>query len=395
MSRILFLYERNMPTVSIMREIYGKKNFEYEMVFTFKSIKAVRAEDIDKADVLIFIRPDNLLSSRIAKYAKNAGCFVVTMCDDDLLHLPIELPSIPWRKYGLIKTLEVSDVIMSSSKYICEKYRKYTFLNRIAVTNTSVSADEIREMFLNHNTQEKDDLVKIVYAANPGHITLFNQYILPIMSELTDRYAGKISMTFVGVRPDLEKYEKKIVIQYQTGMPLKEYREYMKREAFDIGLAPLNIDEFSKCKYFNKYLEYTLSGIVGVYTDTEPYTFAVKHRKNGYLTANNKESWLKTLTEVIEDSEKRKSCIENAKNDLKNNFTEKRVMEELVKNIPELQTYHAKRKKCKNFSMEKVGYCIVRWFDWLYLSLFYWKHGGTKRLIDKIKIHFRESSAYK
>ena len=64
-------------------------------------------------------------------------------------------------------------------------------------------------------------------------------------------FGDKISFTFVGVRPNMDDIE----CEYVSGMPLMEYRKFMREQNFDIGLAPLYENDFSKCKYFNKFIE--------------------------------------------------------------------------------------------------------------------------------------------
>ena len=79
-----------------------------------------RTEDIDTHDVIIFIRPSNIYSWKIARCAKEAGHPVIILCDDDLLNLPNDIPMMPWRKKGLIKALSFSDTVWSSSEHIVE-----------------------------------------------------------------------------------------------------------------------------------------------------------------------------------------------------------------------------------------------------------------------------------
>ena len=121
MSRLLFIYERDMPTVSITHEMFSGLKLFPEIKSDFCYLQDVRPSDIDYHDVIIFIRPDNIYSWKIAQNAKQAGHLIVTFCDDDLLNLPKPNPTIPWRKKGLLKALSFTDVIWSSSRYILEK----------------------------------------------------------------------------------------------------------------------------------------------------------------------------------------------------------------------------------------------------------------------------------
>lgn len=385
MSKLLFIYERDMPTVSITREVFSHLQHYPSIKSDFVYLSDVSKDDIDSHDVIIFIRPDNSYSWKIAKKARESGHTVVTFCDDDLLNLPKNTPTIPWRKKGLLKALANSNVIWSSSKYILDKYIPYTFSKRTAVIDTIVQQNEFNNITFNDSA-----CVKIVYAAAPSHKDLFNKLISPIIPKLVQEFGERISFTFISVHPDVEG----IRCEYLPGMPLLEYRKYMKDQHFDIGVAPLFNNEFTKCKYFNKFLEYTTKGVLGIYSKTEPYTYVIEEGINGLLAEDNPESWYNALSKAIKDSQFRHNCVNNAIQYIKDNHSEKACIEKFVKGIPEILNADQEYKKCKVFSFSKYFYYMTRPFDWTYLLFFYLKNTGIKAVINRIKIHFVEVKAY-
>ena len=379
MSKLLFIYERDMPTVSIMQRIFLHLDEAWGIQSSYIYLSEVTPQDVDSHDIIVLMRPQNVYSWKIGQMARKAGHIVATFCDDDLLNLPSSSPTIPWRNKGLKKALSHSDEIWSSSPYIAEKYKGLTAGKRIAVSDTIIWPEEleIQPAF------KDNEIVRIVYAAAPSHASLFDTYIKPIIPELIKEFGDKISFTFVSVHPELQGVQ----CEYVPGMPLLEYRQYMKKQHFDIGLAPLNTDEFSKCKYFNKFIEYTTQGIVGVYTDTEPYNYVVINKSNGFLTKNDQQSWLSTLAEAIRDSQLRKECLRNAIQYLKNNHSEQACIERLCKGIPEIKEPKGSYCKCAGFGMTKIVYYISRPLDWFYLAGFYVKQKGIKEVINRIKTH--------
>ena len=391
MSSVLFVYESNMPTVTSLQETFMRAFIGYNLTVSFNQLMQIVPSDIDNNDVIVFIRPTNTLSSAIAKKASKAGCTIVTFCDDDLLNYK---PVPPWRLKGLKNVLALSDVIWSSNQHLCEKYKKYTLKGRTARIDTIVNKSDLSNMSYADET-EFNRPVQIVYAANPMHVLQFNKYILPVMHQIVERYAGKISMTFISVKPDLSKYEDRINIRYVNGMPLRKYREFMEERRFDIGLSPLEENEFTKYKYFNKYIEYTISGVAGVYSNVEPYTTVIKDRKNGFLANNNGDSWYETLCVAIDDAVLRKSCLCEAREHLLNDFSEERILDKLFNDIPELRSPKADRHSCETFTKAKISYLILRMFDWAYLSLYYLTKTGIRGFINKVKTHVSERKAYK
>lgn len=385
MGLILFVYEREMPTVSITKECMGFLNTSGIIENKFCRIHEVTAELVDQADAVYFIRPNDMLSYNLAKKVKASGRLVITLFDDDLLNLPDEIPFAPWRRHSMIQILEITDVLVSSSQHILDSYQKMFSLSRTIRLDTIVREDEFSTV--------KDDGhsdVRIVYAAGPKHVGLFNQYILPVFPKICDRYGKSISFTFVGLYPELDEYKEKTNISIVNGMPLLEYRMFMQESCFDIGLAPLVSNEFTKCKYFNKFLEYTTANVVGIYSKTEPYTYVVENEVNGFLAENDLDSWYKQLCYVIDHAEVRKQCLVNAVDYVKENHSITRFLDKFLDYIPELKEGVTKKEKIGHIQKHKLGYLIYRLFDYAYLTIFYLRQSGIKGFLKNASIHVKE-----
>jgi len=386
MSRLLFIFERDMPTISITREVFTHLKSFPEIKSDFMYMADVKPSDIDAHDVIILMRPDNGYGWKIAKQARNAGHVVVTFCDDDLLNLPKETPTIPWRKKGLIKTLAQSDVVWSPSRYILDKYSKLTASKRTAVIDTIVQSEELKDT----DAPRAGGNVSVVYAAAPSHTPLFEKFVSPIVPKLAAEFGNQLSFTFISAHPKVEG----VKCEYLPGMSLLEYRRFMKERQFDIGVAPLHGDEFSKCKYFNKFLEYTTHGMVGVYSNTEPYTYVVENGVNGMLSNDNPEDWYRALSALIKDKQLREKCMANAVRFIRENHSEQACIKKMSEGIPEILEGEKEYKLCKSFGVQKYIYYLSRPLDWTYLLAFYLKQTGVKAVIARIKRHFIEAKAY-
>ena len=396
MSKVLYVYEKDMPTVRIMRDDLRFAEQKGGLTLRVKRLVDVTCEDVDWCDVLLQMRPNAPYSATLAKMAHNAGCFVVSFYDDDLYDLPEDHPNARWRRNSVIKTLKCTDAVMTSSPYIGQKYAKYTENGkRYFMKHMAVDSDDVKQIAGYQEDSAKKEPVKLVYAANAGHVGLFNQFILPIMPKLCQRYAGEISMTFMGVRPELSDYESAIDIQYLNSMPMDEYRQRIKDGNYDIGLSPLVTTEFTKCKYFNKFIEYSIAGIVGVYSNTEPYTFIVQDGVNGFLVDDNPDAWFESLCRVIDDAQLRDRCICEAQRLLLEEFNPERLIEAREKEMPEMKEYHAKRTPCAGMKLQKMIYrFLCRPFDKAYIAWFYLRKKGIFGFIQKFKTHMRERHAY-
>lgn len=382
MSKLLFVFERDMPTVSITRNVFSNLKHFPEIQSNFMYLTDVTSKDIDDNDVIIFIRPMYQYAWRIAKRAREAGHTTVSFCDDDLLNLPRMIPTIPWRRKCLLNTLHYSDVIWSTSRYILQQYKELTGGKRTAYCDTIVSEDEFAGENVHNGAENR---VRIVYAAAGSHASLFENNIKPIVTNLFEEFGDMISFTFVGVHPEMGNYP----CEYIPSMPLMQYRKYMKESRFDIGLAPLNEDEFSKRKYFNKFIEYTTQGIMGIYTKTEPYTYVVKDGINGFLTENKPDKWFEAICKAVQNKDLRQKCVKNAVMYLREYHSEQAVFSRFLTDLPEAMNANHKYRRCKHFEVYKSLYYISRMFDWLYLTLFYLKNTGLKNVIARSIVHLK------
>ena len=55
------------------------------------------------------------------------------------------------------------------------------------------------------------------------------------------------------LKPYLDEFKDKIEINYVPHIPYKDFKSFLSKSSFDIGLAPLIDTGFSCYKYFNKY----------------------------------------------------------------------------------------------------------------------------------------------
>lgn len=376
-----------LPTVSAMKgemeDLYKREGIEAK----FLSVLDICNEDLNSATAVMLVRPENSISYRIASSAKKRGAFVITFCDDDLLNLPKDMPSIPWRKNFLKKCIQKSDVIESPSPYICDKYSKLIKSKRGFVVHSAVSKKKISMI---PESAKENKLVKLVYAAGGDHVELFNQYILPILPRLGEKYRDKISLTMVGVHPNIEECNKYINTEYIEAMPLEQYRQYMREAQFDIGLAPLSDTSFNRCKYFNKFIEYTLVGVTGIYSDNPPYTYVVRDGENGRLAHNNTEDWLKKIIDVIEDKEYRKNSLKKAVELLREEFNEEKNIKRMKDSLPEIYVEREIKQIKSQTLFYKIEYKLQRMADLSYMTIFYLRKAGVKGMLNRAAIHNKE-----
>lgn len=383
---LLCVFERDMPTVELMEKSFRRIFVHENISIVFKKNKKVSNKDIHIADVIILIRPHNFLSQKIAERGKQSGGFIITFMDDDMLNYPAELPTISWRKRSLKRVLKISDLLLTSNPYVAKKYTKFSSGNRSAIVDTSLSEEEVKNIPI---MKTEGGTVKLVYAASAYHTVDIKRFLLPLLNFLNVNCEKKISMTFVGVNPDIDSKKFGFNIYYKEAMTLKEYRNWMTAQKFDIGFAPLSDDSFSKYKYFNKFFEYTIAGIPAIYSNRDPYKLVIKNGINGFLVEDDINKWGETALSLINNYTLRKNCVTNAINLIKDKYNDNVVLTQFKSEIPELFQKRKHIKKCKGLVIYKVLYRFFIIMDSLYMICFYTEKDGLSRVLLRTMNHFK------
>lgn len=89
--------------------------------------------------------------------------------------------------------------------------------------------------------------------------------------------------------------------EQRVSVKTEPFRELAKLVAtIDIGLVPLELNDFNECKSYLKGLEYAAAGIPCVATPTDQYRGFVRAGVDGFL-AQDAEEWVRALEELVCD----------------------------------------------------------------------------------------------
>ena len=308
-------------------------------VFFMKTFEITK-KDILLCDILITVRGCESMSLEIAQAAKKMGRFLIYYLDDDLLNLPktaisSEFYSRESNRSNLINLIKLSDILWSNNDKIINKYYKYG--NNIRC----VRNDIIAKTSISHN-RESEGKTKLLYAGSVDHSFLVRKYVLPAINRIISEYKDSVEVTFIGI--DLENDDFSRIKTYEFIDDYDKYKEIVNNGNYDIGLAAISTSEFFQCKYYNKFIEYTSIGAVGVYTNSFPYKSIVKSGVNGILVENSVDNWYEGIKFLIEHSYKRTQCLESAQKEIEEHFNEDYILNYIKKQIPEFISYKVNDK---------------------------------------------------
>lgn len=312
----------------------------------FKRTSTITKHDILWSDVVISVRGCEKASLKIMESANRAGRYTIMFLDDDLINIPLNLDSTKYyndkklKKY-ILEILANCQILWAVNPRIIEKYSKYT-IKKNGVLGKVPMKIEIEK-------KEWTEPVKVLYAGSIDHKQTLQKIISPVITKFDEIINKKIMFTFIGANPEIKKTK-----HYNYFQDYESYKKFVIEGKFDIGLAPIETTEFYKSKYYNKFLEYTSIGVVGIYTDTEPYNLIIKDGINGFLCENNPEKWYLKIKKIIENPSKIAEILENAQRQVREDYNINVVSNEILTLIPELIEYKAKEKNIKNIRLENI-----------------------------------------
>lgn len=382
MSNVLLLHEGEQPTLMgtfmVLSRFFNKYGGAVRKQFVFK----ITESDLDWADLIVCVRGDSPVVYSVLRYAKAIGKKVIYFLDDDMKDIPKGSFRYTKRTKWLLNCIRECSIIWSPNQLIVEEYLEFVNEHRGVVAHTAVKGEEIVLV------PSDSDIIKIVYAASESHTANFNKNIAPILPELFAEYGDRIELFLIGLHPqiDLGRYNSRL--HYIDGMALEEYYKFMRKHHYDIGLAPLVTTHFTERKYFNKYIEYSKTGICGIYSDVMPFQLVVKDGYNGYMTENSSAAWLKTIKKAIDSKEERETIVKMAQEHLRKEHCEDVIFAKLAKDLPELIEYRAPDIKSKWPTYVRLYRVKQLWFhimEMFYLTFFSLTHFGISTTIEKIK----------
>ena len=88
--------------------------------------------------------------------------------------------------------------------------------------------------------------------------------------------------------------------------PIDKYPQWIAKQGFDIGIAPLVDNEFNRGKSNLRWLEYSAMGIPTVASNVLHFSQSIKHGKTGLLAGTHAE-WVSSLMKLINEPDVREN----------------------------------------------------------------------------------------
>jgi len=390
MTNVLILYETVEPcnigavkTLSMLE----KQGVLFERHTIVSKVLNV---DLKWSDVVVFVRSTSPLELNLCRLLVRMGKYVILLIDDDFLSLGdnygIDGEGYRTkRKKALSGILNNVHLLWTCNENLAKKYCALGKVSKYVLSNTIIDKGEL---FSPRQKGKNEDRIRIVFYVNDGTLDMFNDVLKPVIPMLCERYSNMLSLYLIALHPKFEGHEGKMEIVYVPHMPYYEFKYFMGTEHFDIGLAPLLDSDFSKSKYFNKYIEYTNAGIPAIYSDCTLYRQVIVPEFNGKLCSNNPVSWFDAICDWIDHPEKRKKVITNAQKHIYENFSAEMLLAKLLVDIPQFSSYKTTSNNVRLLSIRviffKIGYFWFRISGWVNTTMVFVRRGDLAAFLKRL-----------
>lgn len=337
MTNVLLLYNDFIPSVRLCG--YEQLNYLKELgkiEFVHSNVRDLTSQQAKDADVVFMVRSDSFLEMKIAEKLKKAGKYLIYVLDDDLLNIPDNLSSSNYYKRKEVK--DRMQKIMSLCHCLCSPSPRILGKYGDGFGKT-VLIEEPALFISSHKVINKNEKIKIGFAGSIDRSADIDILIDEAIRKIIIKYKDKVEISFFGSKPKLiDKYNIK---HYPYENDYNEYQKKMIDLSWDIGLAPMQDTTFHNSKHYNKYIEYSSFGIIGIYSNVIPYTDVIVNGQNGLLCDNTTDSWVKAISNLVDDSYRRNVIKEIISKDMKERFSIKSVSKNFALSFEEIFRYKA------------------------------------------------------
>lgn len=378
-SHVLLIYQALIPSVRLC----GHLQMEYlaaqgRIDYRHRAEKALTNADLSWADIVILGRLDSLMSTVVLRKLKEAGKKLLYILDDDLLNVPADLRSAA--HYGATEIrkhirlhLELCDGVISPSPILLEKYAGEGKM-RILIEEPSVEPIP----YAPHDPQAP---VKIGFAGSVDRKGDVERLLSPALHAIKEEYGERVQLEFFGAIPDFARDLGAKGIPYTDSYD--DYRRVLNGLKWDIGLAPMPNTPFHACKHYNKFVEYAAAGIVGVYSDVQPYTRLKGRTEAAIFCPNETQAWLDALRRLVDNAQEREQLRRNVIDFVEKEMSVAASAEQMLGQMPEAGTSKAVHSLAVRFT--KVIWPLLRLME--VASIYKWRTPVVvvQKLLRKLK----------
>ena len=264
---------------------------------------------LEWADIAILSRLHDSHAAEFVERATRADLPLVYSWDDDFFGIPDSMGPLagyhkdPLNLQILRDVLAHATLVKASSDRIAARSREYT--DQVV---THPYGFDFAQLQGTRRTVHADGAIRIGFFGGAGHSPALENVVEAL--QIVARREPRVCFEFFGPRTErLAQLPRSSFIAYEPDA--EQSLRTLASRGWDIGLAPLEINDFNSAKLPTKYRDYSACHIAGIYTRIEPYR-VVSHGVTGLLVENNCEAWVDAVMRLVTDAALRRSIAARA-----------------------------------------------------------------------------------
>ena len=375
---VLLIYRDLLPSIRLcghsqMETLAEMGRIEYRQCRE----QALGKDDLRWADIVLLGRMDGRIECRMAQRLRKAGKYIIYILDDDLLNIPDTISSAkhyrqPWVQASIREMISLSHAILSPSPVLLAKYATE---GRAALLTREPSIAPVP-----YQPHDPDAPVKIGFAGSVDRAADVAKLLGDALTQIKREYGDRVQIEFFGFQNPLAGALDAKVRPYCSDYDA--YRAALNDMAWDIGLAPMPDAPFYACKHYNKFVEYAAAGVLGVFSDVEPYTQLKRDIGLGVFCENRTEVWVEALRGLLDDREKREALRRQVCECAVTTVSPETIALTLWERMAEIWSWRAEKNE--------APYPLMRWkllmkAEQYMLAIRVYKWGILRRVVDKLR----------
>ena len=240
----------------------------------------------------------------------------LTEIDDYVLSIPAKNQASEYFRPGsdmvayAVDQFSESDGLVVSTPYLGDLYKKFN-------KNINVVENCIDTGLWHVSEENSSDAVKIGWMGGGTHEEDL-EIVKDVVFEILEEHPN-VSFHFLHGVPRFFRDVPRI--KADLGFkPVDKYPKWVMKAGFDIGIAPLEDNNFNRGKSNLRWLEYSAMGIPTVASPLPHFVQSIEDGKTGFI-ANTKDEWKKNLKNLIADKELRRAIGMNARKEVETNWS--------------------------------------------------------------------------
>lgn len=203
-----------------------------------------------------------------------------------------------------VKCCRAADVITVTTDYLANKFKVH------APTAVLPNSLDMRRWVRYPKVSAFKDQVRIGWFGGDSHykdLELIHEQVLEVIQKYPQ---ARLVLLTPQMWPELFGKFPKDRVEYSPWADLSFYPFILSTMFWDIGLAPIEVNEFGKCKSNIKWMEYGAVGVPTVATNTIPYSDTIRHGADGMLADN--ENFFNAISGLVESEAARRDMADKA-----------------------------------------------------------------------------------